>query len=312
MALRDFNLLSSDHYRRQMRPVLVVDTILKAVVWILMIAYCLSLLYLPIWMVLTSFRDYFDYNIDPIGWPQMWTLDNYAQAYADLTVDVTKGLQTITYNMWDLALFSVLYSAGTAFWNTFVTTCVAYVIAKYKFPGRTFLYSLGIVVMILPIIGSGAAGLLLAKALGVYDNMFLLILFGPSTAFSGFNFLLLHGTFKAMPWDYAESVFVDGGSHFTAFFKVYFPMVLPTFAVLFILSFLGSWNNYSTFMIMLPSTPNLAYGLYLFQGAAANIKDENLTTIMAGFCIVVIPTIALYFASQKLIMSNFNIGGLKG
>jgi ABC-type maltose transport system permease subunit len=33
---------------------------------------------------------------------------------------------------------------------------------------------------------------------------------------------------------------------------------------------------------------------------------------MAGFTIVIIPTVALYLSSQKLILSKFTVGGLKG
>ena len=122
--------------------------------------------------------------------------------------------------------------------------------------------------------------------------------------------MLLYGAFKELPWDYAEQVFVDGGNHYTAFIRMYLPMILPTSMVMFVLSFLGAWNDYSTFMMWLPSTPNLAYGLYMLK---ANSKVSLSTpALMAGFTLIVIPTVVIYVASQKLILSKFTVGGLKG
>lgn len=188
---------------------------------------------------------------------------------------------------------------------------MAYVIAKYKFPGRNLIYNLGIIIMIVPIVGNLPSAMVVrTKIIPTYDNMLLTILTGPCTCFSGLYFMLLYGAFKEMPWDYAEQVFVDGGNHFTAFIRMYFPMILPTSMVMFILIFLGAWNDYSTFMLWLPSSPNLAYGLYMLK---ANSKVSLSTpALMAGFTLIVIPTVAIYIASQKLILSKFTVGGLKG
>ena len=165
--------------------------------------------------------------------------------------------------------------------------------------------------MIIPIVGNLPAAMDVRKnIIPTWDNMFLTIITGPTTVFSGFNFLLLYGAFKSMPWDYAESVFLDGGGNFTALFKIYLPMVLPTSTVIFVLAFLGAWNDYSTFMLWLPSSPNLAYGLYMLR--ANSQVSLSTPALMAGFTLIVIPTVILYAASQKLIMSRFNIGGLKG
>jgi len=87
---------------------------------------------------------------------------------------------------------------------------------------------------------------------------------------------------------------------------------LPTDMVIFVLSFLGAWNDYQTFMIWLPDTPNLAYGLYMFQGISRKLYKASTVEIMAGFSLVIIPTVILYVSSQKLILSKFTVGGLKG
>ena len=289
----------------------VVSKVLIAIMWVLLVVYCISLLVLPIWMILTSFKDPIDYISNRFGFPEPPIFDNYKGIYDKLQIPADEdGL--IKYNMFHMLGFSVLYSVGSSFVTVFFTTCMAYVLSKYKFFGRNFIYNLGIVVMIVPIIGSLPSAMVVRSTLKVYDNMLLHILTSPSTCFSGMNFLLLYGAFKSLPWDYAEAVFIDGGNDFTAFFRMYLPMILPTDVVIFVLSFLGSWNDYQTFMLWLPSTPNLAYGLYQFQGQSRALFKASTVEIMAGFSLVIIPTVLLYVCSQRLILSKFTVGGLKG
>ena len=290
----------------------VMDMIGKALHWIMwgiLVVYCVTLFVLPIWMILTSFKDPIEYATNTFGLPTTISFENYKSVFNKLKIAIDDYTE---YNMFHMFGFSLIYSLGSSFVNVFLTTCMAYVLSKYKFFGRNFIYNLGIVVMIVPIIGSLPSAMMVKDAMNIYDNMFLHILTSPATCFSGMNFLLLYGAFKSIPWDYAEAVFIDGGNDYTAFFKMYLPMILPTDMVIFVLSFLGSWNDYQTFMIWLPSTPNLAYGLYMFQGISRKLYKASTVEIMAGFSLVIIPTVILYVSSQKLILSKFTVGGLKG
>ena len=192
-----------------------------------------------------------------------------------------------------------------------MTTCVAYVLSRYKFAGSNFLYMLGIFIMVTPIIGSTPSMMVVRRALGIYNNMFMTILTQNATTFSGLNFMILYAAFKNLSSGYSEAARIDGAGHFLIMFKVMIPLVLPTCAVIFILAFIGHWNEYSVFLIWLPKYANLAYGMYLFQ-KDASFYGATINEIMAGFAIACIPSATLYILSQKLITSNFNVGGLKG
>ena len=206
---------------------------------------------------------------------------------------------------------SFLMSTVPQLLGLFFTTCFAYIEAKYEFIGRKFFFNFGIVLLIIPIVGNSASSMQIRKALNVYDNLFMHIITSPSGCFSGMNFLMLYAAFKVLPWDYAESVFIDGGNSYTVFFRIYLPMVLPQVFAFFVLGFMGAWNDYSTYMVWLPSTPNVAYGMYLFN-LRANLFRMTQPELMAGFTIVMIPTAILYIFTQNLITSKLLVGGLKG
>ena len=278
-----------------------------------LLIYCVSMLVPLAWMLLTAFKkDFAEILENPFGFPRHFNFDNFAYVFKMLRVErIRPQGGFIVYSIWDMVFFSFAWAAGNTAFSLLITALVAYVIAKYKFFGRNFLYSLGIFIMITPIIGTLPAAMQFKKALGIYDNMILTILTGPSAAFSGLTFLLMHAAFKVIPWSYAEAAFIDGAGHFTVLARIMLPMVLPTVTVLFVLGFLGSWNDYMTFVIWLPSYPNLALGMYEFQQNTELYKGD-LPQIMAGFTLIIIPTAALYIASQRLILSKFTVGGLKG
>ena len=294
----------------------IANLLISVLKWLLiavMLLYCVTLMIPLVWMIMTSFKDGFlEYMENPLGFPKSFNFKNYVSVFNKLKMEViTKNGAKISYGILPMTGFSLLWSTSIAGINVFFTTLMAYVIAKYRFFGRRFLYALGIFVMITPIVGSMPSAMIVKKTLNVYNNMLLTILTSPSTSFSGLYFLLMHAAFSGISWSYAEAALIDGAGHYTVLFRIMLPMVLPSMAVIFVLLFLGSWNDYMTFLIWLPSYPNLALGMYSFN-TDAQLYLATVPEIMAGFTIVIIPTITLYAALQKTIMSKFTVGGLKG
>ena len=74
---------------------------------------------------------------------------------------------------------------------------------------------------------------------------------------------------------------------------------------------MGFWNDYGVFLTMLPGYANLAFGMYLFQQDAASY-GATPPQVMAGFIYICIPSVVLYLATNKLIVTKANASGLKG
>ena len=291
----------------------IFGSFFKWFLWVLLVIYCVSLIIPIIWLLLNSLKTHEDYILHPFGWPEQWLPSNYAEVFNVLKIQLTaKDGSLMEYGIFPMAVYSIIYSFGQCFFIVLNLTLVAYVIARYNFIGRNFLFSLGIVIMIVPIVGSLPAAMVLKTKFGIYNNMFLYIITSVSTAFSGLHFLLLHAAFKNIPQSYSEAVFLDGGGHYTALFRVMLPMIAPTCVAIFVLNFLGTWNDYNTFIIWLPSYPSLAVGLYLFEQAADKGGKISGPVILAAFVVVVIPTVILYLSTQGILMKKFTVGGLKG
>ena len=111
------------------------------------------------------------------------------------------------------------------------------------------------------------------------------------------------------PWSYAESAFIDGAGHFKTFTKIMLPSVKPILASLFVVNFMGAWNDYMTSYLYMPSYAPLSLMVYLLRDDATRI---SYPVYLAVVVISIIPIIALFISFQKLIMENTTIGGLKG
>ena len=284
----------------------------KICIWIIftvMGLLALSIMLPVFWAIYASFKGRLDYAFDPVSFPKKMMWENYVKIYEHLKVSVTTESGQKQVDFAGMFTNSVVYSSLESLMSVLMPGVLGYIVAMYRFKGREFIQGLNVFIMTIPIITSLAASLRVLKNFGIYDNM-LLYVFTQNGAF-GFNFLLFYGAFKGLSWTYAEAAFLDGAGHFKVMVKIMWPMMLPTFAMMFVLSFVNSWNTYETFLIYLPSFPNLFLGMYYYQNSAS-INYATPPEILAGLILVAIPSGILYASSQKLLRSRFIIGGIKG
>ncbi len=288
----------------------ISSRLLWALIGTFMFVYALSLVVILVWMLYTGLKPNDEYIRDKFALPQIWAFENYKTVLQNLYVQ--EGLYR--YGVGNMLLNSFLHAGVPGLVGIFWTTVVAYIMSRFNWPGNKFLYNLGIVLMMISIVGTSAQKMILYKAWGLYDNMYVTMLLPPATAFSGMNFLILYGALKVIPKTYSEAAYLDGASEMHVMFKIIIPMVIPTCATLFILGFITGWNDYESFLVWYPSTPNLSYGMYVFQyrataGSSGAIRDPH---ILAGYTLVMLPSLIIYSCGQKVMRSKLTVGGLKG
>ena len=284
--------------------------ILFGLALVMLVLIVLAQVYPLLWMINTSLRTDIEVFINMFGPPNALHFENYSSVWDLIGVDVfIEGHGYVRYNIGRLLGNSVLIAVLMPIKGTVSSVITAYIIAKYKFKGSGILVGINIFVMILPIVGSLPSQLKIYNVLGMYDNFVMQALLGASPF--GFGLLVYIGMFKGVPDAYLEAARIDGAGHFRTFVQIALPPVLPTVAVFYLLAVLGSWNDYQTPLMWLPSYANLAYGMFQFQYDTAKYAS-TLPQIMAGFVIVSVPSVIFYFCNQKLITSKMMVGGLKG
>lgn len=273
--------------------------IAKIIVFAFFALYACTLIYAILWALGMSLKEQSEYYSNPNGFPRAWAFSNYVMAFQSVQVD-GKNMIVMFFN-------SLWYACGGAALQVITSAVVAYVVAKYKFPGRGFLYGLALVTMMIPIVGSFPSQYRVYKALGILDSPALLI---TKISGFGFNFIVLYSFFKTVSWTYAEAAFMDGASHLRVFLSVMLPMSLPVMGSLFLVATIGLWNNYMEPILFLQSFPTLTSGLYAFQLQTS--RDVNYPVLFAGLLISVIPVVLLFVFFQNTIMESMSVGGIKG
>lgn len=253
---------------------------------------------------LNSFRtmdDYSDPFRNPFAFPQEWTGSGWAGIFTKFTYGDYDYFTMLFNSLWILVVRITVNVLSSAF--------LAYAVARFRFPGKNFLYATVIFAQTIPIVGSGASAYKLYTALGMVNNPFL-IWIGWACGFD-FAFIVLYGTFKGISGAYSESAKMDGANNLVVLFRIIMPQAFPSLVALAVTQAITVWNDYSTVMIYLREYPTVAYGLYLFPSVSVYIENSN-ALYSAAICLSILPVLILYACSQKLILTNMTAGGLKG
>ena len=114
----------------------------KIIVFIFFALYAFTLIFAMLWALSASLKGQSEFHQNLNGLPKQWLFSNYGKAFT--------SVQANGSNMFVMFWNSVWYSCGGAFLGVFVSSVTAYVVAKYKFPGRGVIYAVALVTMMIP------------------------------------------------------------------------------------------------------------------------------------------------------------------
>ena len=119
------------------------EKVLFAFVFLLFCIYAFMLIYPVVWGFTSSFKTIDDYFENRFGLPTEWNLKNYPNALEIISNGGMSFLQMAWNSIW--------FALGSAWINMEFISAYAYVLNKYKFKGRNFLYGLCLFMMSVPV-----------------------------------------------------------------------------------------------------------------------------------------------------------------
>ncbi len=288
--------------RKKLKNRLSPITIIMLAVLILYSVFLLSML---LWTVLTSLKKPLGFNNNVIGFPKPWYFKNIPYILEHAEIIKEQGIVPFYEIVWN----SVLYSVGCALINTAVTCVVAYLCARYECKFSKFVYSLVLVVMVIPVVGNQTSELQMAINLRLYDKMAGMLVM--RATFLGIYFLVFYNMFKAVPKAYSEAAEIDGAGDFQIMVQIFFPIVANTFLTVLLINFIGYWNNYQVPMVYVPNHPTLAE--YMFQITTFSKYPFSKAPVqLSASLILLVPAVVIFACMHKRLLGNISIGGIKG
>lgn len=290
-------------------------SVLRWFLWSILALYTFTMLLPFAWALLTSLKSGAEYTLyeNIIGWPKDFSiasvLENYKTAWTQGYVTADIDGQKLYFTIPSQFVNSLIYSGGCMVTAT-ITPCVtAYVTSRYNYKFSKIVYSIVIVAMILPIVGSLPSEIEMTRTLGTFDTFWGLWL--QKANFLGPYFLIFFAQFKMVPFEYTEAARIDGASEFYTMSRVIMPLAKSTIGTVALLNFVTFWNDYQIPMMFLPSKPVLAYGMFYFS-QRGDLAVSSVPTQISYMIVVIIPILLLFLVAHKRLMGNISMGGLKG
>ena len=287
--------------------------LLKVILLVVLLIYSLSLLVLMLWGLSTSLKTYEDFYYHKVGLPSgslsTWGWSNYSYVLQNFFVTSKDTLgRRVETNIVGLAINTVLYAIVGSLITTTACCLVSYCAAKFNFFFSKVLYTLVLVVMIVPIVGSTPSMLLLLKNTHLYDTWLGACIM--KFNFLGIYFLVFFGIFEGISPEFSEAATIDGANEYQILFRIMLPLVKTTFYTVFLIHFIDYWNDYTMALMYMPTHPTLAYGVYYMS--VSNETDLALVpNRMVSCMILALPLIVIFVVFRDKLLGNTMAGGVK-
>jgi len=144
-------------------------------------------------------------------------------------------------------------------------------------------------------------------AIGLYDNIFGVILFLTATSMP-YGIWLMKNFMDSVPIELEEAAWVDGATVLTSIRKIIAPLMFPGICVVFIYTFSGSWGNFFVPYILIQTMEKApaSIKLYQFFGQYGLVVYGQLAAYSVLYAL---PTLILYILSQKYMSKGFSMSG---
>ncbi len=226
--------------------------------------------------------------------PSPWVWSNFQQI-----------ISNSLFLRWILNAF--IYAGAALVLNTLFSAMAGYAIARMNFPGKEFIFTLTLAVMMIPLAVTLIPKFLVMDNLGLLNTYFALIL--PAMA-QPFTVFLMVQFMKGLPKELEESAMIDGATRWRTFWSIILPLVKPALTAAAIVSFQAAWNDFMWPLVVLGTQNMYTLPLGLFFYKSANYTQYNL--LIAASMFNTIPILILFFIFQRYFIEGATAAAVKG
>ena len=232
-----------------------------------------------------------------LSWPEVFYLQNYVIAW-------TKG----DFPLPRLMLNSLIVAMVVVPVTVTVSVLAGYAFGTLKFPGRNIIFLVFMIGLIMPFESTIVPLYYQLRSMGLINSLPGVML--PQVGlFCAFGIFWMRQFFLATPVTLIEAAKIDGASTSRILRSVLLPISWPPILTLATLVFIWSWNEFLLALVVLDRENKTApSGLASFTGQWV----QDVPALSAAAIIVALPTLVLYIALNRKIISGILQGSVKG
>lgn len=250
-----------------------------------------------VWMVLSSLKTAPEVFARPFHWlPARVQWQNYATVWMNEEASMLRAFANTLY----IALFSIIG-------QMLISSLAAYSFAKINFKGKQVVFMLFLSSMMVPSQLTIIPRFMLFKTIGLYNNLWAIIL---PAFFGATSIFMLRQFYMGLPNDLIEAAKIDGAGHLRIFLRIMLPLTKAALMSLIILAFISSWNEYMAPLIFLVKKELYTVSQNIQWYMLDEFKEHNLT--MAAATSAIVPVVILFIVGQKYFVEGIATSGVKG
>jgi multiple sugar transport system permease protein len=270
----------------------------KTVVYALLILLSATFLFPLFWMVTSALKAEGQIFVWPPQWipnPVLWS--NFQKAFSNPQLPFGR-----------FVVNTLIIEAGVVSGRLISCTLVSYGFARLKAPGKNILFTILLATLMLPRAAVLIPQYILFNQLGWVNTFLPLIV--PAWFGEAYAIFLMRQFFMTIPRELEEAAIIDGATTLQIIWRVIVPLSTPVLAVIAILTFKDTWNDFLNPLLYLsePSKYTVSVGLAYFNGQF----DVKLNLLMAASATMMIPIVVLFIFAQRAFVEGISLTGLKG
>lgn len=204
---------------------------------------------------------------------------------------------------------SLLISLGVTGLALYFSSLTAYAQVAYDWKLKNVFFSFIMIIMMIPAQITMIGFYQMVYKIHMTNRLSMLIL--PAIASPTMVFFMRQYLQPTLSMDIVQSARIDGAGEFMIFNRIVLPIMKPAIATQAIFSFVASWNNLFTPMVLLTDQRKYTMPIMVSLLKGDIYKTEH-GSIYLGLTLTVFPLVLVYFILSKYIIAGVALGGVKG
>lgn len=249
-----------------------------------------------LWMLSSSIKQGYEVFSSNFQWiPDKIQWQNYVKVWTHDKVP-----------FWKLYANSLTIAVLGTIGELIIASMAGYSLSKIKYKGRDLIFVLMLVTMMIPGQATIIPKFVLFKGIGLYNNLWALIL---PAWFNVTSIFLLKQFYAGLPNELMEAAKIDGANHYQIWWRIMLPLTKPAMVTCAVLAFINSWNEYLSAIVFLPTAENytVSQGIQYWM-----LMSDEHNLMMTAAASAIIPVVLLYLFAQKYFVESIATTGVKG
>jgi len=244
---------------------------------------------------LGGFRDNQQLVTRPVGLPDPWVNDNYRGILA---------MRSFWRQLWNSVLIALL----TTGFVLPAASMAAYMLARFRFRGREFVYGLFTIGLLFPVAVAILPLFIVLRELNLLSNPLGVAL--PQAAFAlPISIIIMRPFFRAIPQELQDAAAIDGCGPWRLYRSVMLPLSRPVLSTVAVITLVTSWNAFLLPLLVLVDA----------DGQTLPIGVNNISTqystdyarVLAYTSLAMLPALIFYAFAERQIVGGLTAGAVK-